>query len=465
MPGSRCRFAVSLVLLSITSTTTAQELLRTPIADAADGTAAMGGAAYVGTSNYIGESTRYDQVPLFLYEGDVVFAHGNTLGFRLLRNDFFAFGPVARARLDSVNAEDVPALTGLSERKSTIEAGLTTALMTRFGELHVTAVRDMANRHDGEELDVSYRLPLAFDRWSLTPWASYRMFDAKLTNYYYGVGNDEIAPGRPAYLPGKAESIAYGLNTSYSFGDQLVVFANVAVEQMDDVVAASPITESSNNVRGFAGASWAFGGEPPPPRVRDQEYKGPPLWSWRVHWAYQLKHNIFPLAMSGIVTPSRLTPGIVPTQAGFTLSRVLRTGERADLMARAGWFRHFEEPFQDDFNSYTISMASVLKGYENYTDKVKFRWGAGFGLSYVESYPGQEVQLFINRRVDASRLLVYLELTVDFALDRLIKWDRLEGCFIGSIITHRSGAFGNSEVLGGVNGGADWGGIHVECRR
>ena len=113
-------------------------------------------------------------------------------------------------------------------------------------------------------------------------------------------------------------------------------------------------------------------------------------------------------------------------------------------------FRHFEEPYQDDFNSYTLSMAGVIKTFDNFTNSVKFRWGLGFGLSYVEAIPGQEQQLFVNRNVDSSRLLVYLELNVDYALDRILNWRAARNCFIGAIITHRSGAFGGSELLGGV---------------
>ena len=465
MNATRSQFIVALALLPLAPWATAQELFRLPVADAAEGSAALGGAAYIGTANYVGESTHYDQVPLILYQGNRVFAHGTTVGFGLLQNDWFTIGPLARARLNGVRPDDNPDLAGIAERKSSIDGGVTAALKTRYGELHATAVRELTNRHDGREFELSYRLPLSFDRWRLTPWLSYRKFDQNLSNYYYGVDQAESTRDRPAYLPGKADNLVYGLNTAYAVSDQFLVFANLGVEEMDDVIAASPIVASSTNKRGFVGASWTFGGQRPTPRAREGARDGPPLWSWRLHWAYQLKHNIFPLGMSGILTPSRLTPGIVPTQLGLSVSRLLRTGTRADLFARAGWIRHFEEPFQDDFNSYTLSMASVVKGYDNYADKVKFRWGLGFGLSYVESYPGQEVQLFVNRRVDSSRLLVYLELTLDFALDRLIKSERLEGCFIGGIITHRSGAFGNSAVLGGVNGGSDWGGIHVECRR
>ena len=469
-PPLRSRHGLSralLVVVGLLSSTGAasQELYRTPIAETADGTAALGIAAHAGTNNYIGESTSYDQVPLLLYEGRRVFAHGNTLGFRLVKNDWFTFGPLARARLGATEIDKVPELSGLDLRKDALEAGLTTALTTRFGELHLTTTRDVSNRHEGEELDISYRLPLSFRRLTVTPWVSHRRRDENLANYYYGVGESEIAPGRPAYTPGKVNNLAWGLNTSYSFGDHLYVFANVGVERLDDAAAASPIIDSSKHTRGLVGAFWAFGGDPPPPSVRGQAYDGPPLWSWRVHLAYQFKHNIFPLGMSGIITPSNVTKGELPTQAGLTLSRLLRTGKRADIFARAGWIRHFEEPFQENFDSYTLSLASVLKTYDNFTDKVKFRWGFGFGLSYAESIPAQEVQLFVNRYVDHSHLLVYMEMTFDFALDRFIKSERVKGCYVGAILTHRSGAFGNSEILGGVNGGSDWGGIHLECRR
>ena len=93
-----------------------------------------------------------------------------------------------------------------------------------------------------------------------------------------------------------------------------------------------------------------------------------------------------------------------------------------------------------------------------------FRWGLGFGLSYVEEYPGQEVQLLVNyTNRDQSKLLAYIEAQWDFALDNIIKTKALEGCFFGILITHRSGVFGGSTVTGGVRGGSDWGGLHLEC--
>ena len=440
----------------------AQEIYRTRIADYPDGTPGLGGAAYSGTDNYLGEKTDYDQVPLFLYEGNRVFAHGNSLGFRFVSNDSFSFGALARARIQSVDTSEISELTRITERKGTVEAGLTTMLVTPVGEIQLTAVTDVVGRYDGREVDLTYRLPLRMERWTLSPWVSRVWQDANLTAYYYGVTESEASVDYFAYSPGDARHWVYGLNTSFQLNNRAFLFANVGVEHLDPVVAASPIVESSSNTRAFVGAAWIFGGESPS-RAATKSGDGPPLWSWRIHWAYQLHHNIFPLGLSGIATASRLTPGIVPTQFGVTVSRILRTSERADLFARASVFRHFEEPFQENFNSYNLSMTTLMKSYANFSDEVALRWGLGFGLSYVESIPGQEVQKLVNYSVDYSRLLAYLEAQVDFPLDRIIRSKHLKGCFIGLLITHRSGVFGGSTLLGGVRGGSDWGGIHLEC--
>ncbi len=72
---------------------------------------------------------------------------------------------------------------------------------------------------------------------------------------------------------------------------------------------------------------------------------------------------------------------------------------------------------------------------------------------------------FVDNDIDSSRLLLYLEVTVDYALDKIFRSSAFENCFVGGILTHRSGVYGGSELFGGVAGGTDWGGVHVECLR
>ena len=465
-----CRHVLRLLPAAITLCTLtsadalAQQLFRTGIEKYPPGTPGLGMGVLAGTDNYIGEDMEWDQIPLFLYEGERVFAQGNNLGFRLIRTDDIEFAPLVRGRVQVIDPTEVPELSGIYERQSTIEAGATASFRTSIGEVQLTHVTDVLGRHSGVESDLTYRLPFRGERFTLTPWISVIWQDASLTNYYYGVTDAESNDQRPAYSPTAARNLVYGVNASYSLGKRGLLFANIGVENLDATIADSPIVESDTNVRGFIGASWIVGGDDPARMTPSDSGDGPPLWSWRVHWAYQMKHNIFPLPFGGAITPSRVVPETTPTQLGITLSRLLRTSDRFDLLARGSVFRHREEPFQDDFWSYNAGMTGILKSYSNKTNEVMFRWGAGVGLSYVEAIPGQEVQFLVNYSKDFSKVLLYLEVQWDFALNRLIKSDMLDGCFLGFMITHRSGVFGGSTVTGGVKGGADWGGIHLECQ-
>ena len=455
--------AVSVAVVATTNVR-AQQLFRTGIADYPEGTPALGLGVYAGTDNYLGEKMDWDQVPLFLYEGKRAFAQGNSFGYRLFRDDTASFAPLVRGRIQSIDPSEVPELRRLVERESTIEAGATATFSTALGELQLTHVADVLGRHDGVESDFTYRIPIRGERWSLTPWISVIWQSADLTGYYYGVSESESIGDRPSYTPGDARNLVYGINASYRLGDRGLLFANVGIENLDSTIADSPIVESDTNTRGFVGASWIFGGNDPTQPPAGHDGHAPSLWTWRVHWSYQLKHNIFPLPFGGALTKSSVVPETTPTQLGITLSRLLKTSERADLLARASVFRHREEPFQDNFLSYNVGFTGLLKSYANHSDDVAFRWGAGVGLSYVEAIPGQEVQFLVNYSRDFSKLLLYLEVQWDFALDRLIKSELLEGCFLGLLITHRSGVFGGSTVTGGVKGGSDWGGVHLECR-
>jgi outer membrane scaffolding protein for murein synthesis (MipA/OmpV family) len=432
-----------------------------------EGTPGLGGLLRVGHQNYVGEPSRTDLIPLFLYEGRYAFAHGTSFGVHAFRNELFSFNLLGRMRLNRMLPDDIPELQGLIEREHSLDAGASIGLRGRFGELQFTAVKDVLDRHDGQELDLSYRFPIRRGRWTITPWISLVQQDEDLTGYYYGVSPIEATPERPAYTPGEAQNLAYGINTSFRMNDRFFMFANVGVDEFDDTITASPIVDSSRNTRLMAGGAYLFG---PPTRPRYTDTQDPgvsadrPRWTWRVHWAYQIFHNVFPLGMAGVWNPSRLTPDVTPKQVGLSLGRILRRGEQLDVIARVAVLRHFEKPFQSGFFSYSASLGGMFNSYSRRTNKVAMRWGLQFGLSYTDETPGQEVQKFINRRVDWSPLLGYLEFQVDFALDNIIRSESLADCFVGLIVTHRSGIFGNSELFGDVDGGSDWGGFHLECQ-
>ena len=150
---------------------------------------------------------------------------------------------------------------------------------------------------------------------------------------------------------------------------------------------------------------------------------------------------------------------------GFTLGRLLLDGDRADFWGKVSLNRRLENDFQDDFyeiNAYVMSMGT---GYSPWTNKELFRYGFGFGFSYADSIPYVERVKQEERGENASHFLNYLEAQVDFPLRNLFGGGPLESCYAGLTIVHRSGIFGQVDILGNASGGSDVLTAHLECKR
>lgn len=458
--------STGLLVLLAHSMSHAQEVARFPIVDAPPQTPALGAGFRFGSDNYVGENARVDLIPLYLYEGKIVYAHGTELGLHIVNNEHVVLNVFGRARFNRLDPGSSEELAGLRKRHQSADVGVSFAVKGRLGQLELAGLKDALGQSNGSEATLSYRYPVRQNNWSFTPFFTISYQDADLTRYYYGVSDAEATPERPAYEPGEAVNVIYGVNTAYHFTDKVFAFGNIMFEGLDSSIANSPIVRSNNAATAFVGATYLFGDQKKFRGATTSKYaEGQPRWSYRVHWAYQLFENIFPLPMAGWWARSDRTPNLTPTQAGLTISRLVQPGNRVDFFARLGFFRHFEEPVQKDFWSYNAYMSAMFKSYSKYTERVNFRWGLSFGVSYADSIPIEEIQKYDRRGKNTSHLLNYLEWQIDVPLDNLVKADWAEGCYIGALVTHRSGIFGTSDLLGNVAGGSDWGGLHLECMK
>ena len=462
----RISVATGALALLCSSWSHAQEVARFPIVDAPPQTPGLGPGLRIGSDNYIGENTRTDLIPLYLYEGKLVYAHGTELGLHIVNNEHVVLNVFARARFNRLDPGSNEELAGLRSRHQSADAGASFTVKGRLGHLELAGFTDVLGKSNGSEANLTYRYPVRRNNWSFSPFFTLSYQDAKLTRYYYGVSEAEATPERPAYEPGQALNVIYGVNTAYHFTDKVFAFGNIMFEGLDSSIANSPIVRANNEATAFVGATYLFGDQKKFTGATEPKYSdGQKHWSYRVHWAYQVFHNIFPLPMAGYWEKSERTPDLTPTQAGLTISRLVQPGDRVDFYARLGFYRHFEEPAQKDYWSYNAYMSAMFKSYSKRTGRVNFRWGLSFGMSYADSIPSEEIQKFDNRGKNSSHLLNYLEWQVDVPLDNLIKTDWARGFYIGAVVKHRYGIFGTSDLLVNVEVGSDCGGFHLECMK
>lgn len=446
----------------------AQDVAEIPLFDAPTGTAALGGGLRFGQSPYLApdneDQRQVDLIPMYLYEGRYLFARGTQGGLHIVKNDRWELNLLLRYRFQKLDPDSNSFYEGLEERKQSVDSGIAVRFRPSWGEINASWVTDTLDRHNGEEIQLSYRYNFLFGPWTVSPFIGWSWQDAKLTNYYFGVSEDEARPDLPAYDVGESQWLRFGVNTTYQLTDRIMFFANVGFGGADTEVLESPLVEEAAQSAAFIGGTYMFGNARRPDYIMTEERKGE--WSWRVNYGYQADGNIVSeidqgdFSRSGVAEDARI--------GGITLGKLLTEGPRVDFVGKVAAFRHFEEDEGNgNFWSYAAFIMARGKGYSPWSKEEWFRWGFGFGMSYAETVPiaEQRKQTGDGAKGNTSHFLNYLEMTLDFPLRRISKANWLQRCYAGLSIVHRSGIFGTSDILGDVSGGADWITAHLECTR
>ncbi|MCH8336326.1 MAG: MipA/OmpV family protein [Proteobacteria bacterium] len=120
----------------------------------------------------------------------------------IFKNDRFQVNLHMRYRFQQLNPGSNAFYEGLDERKQSLDAGLELSLTQKWGQVTLTAVHDTLDRHQGSEVQMSYRYFIDAGSWSLSPYISWTWQDDNLSDYYFGVSEAEARPDRPAYSPG-----------------------------------------------------------------------------------------------------------------------------------------------------------------------------------------------------------------------------------------------------------------------
>jgi outer membrane scaffolding protein for murein synthesis (MipA/OmpV family) len=448
-----------------------QEVARIPFINAPPGTAGLGGGFRFGNNPYIssGESDEVplDLIPLYLYEGKYLFAHGTSGGIHIFRNDKFSFSALARWRFQQLDPSKDPIFEGLFRRHQTLDAGLTGTYKSGFGDFTLDWVTDTLDKHNGQEVQLSYRYNFVRGAWSFSPFITWGLQSENLANYYFGVSEAEATAERPAYNVGEAQFFVLGVNTSWQLTDRMLLFGNIGFGGSDKAIENSPLVENPNFSQAFVGGTYMFGNVLKPVAGEDRVTE----WSWRVNYGYQAQENI----ISGIDQGDFSKSDVADTNiGGIMFSRLLTDGKRVDFLGRLAFYRHFEKGVTTtdglftsdrDFWSYAAYIMAMGKGYSPWSGNEVFRWGFGFGMSYADQVPLAEQSKQAAKNGNTSQFLNYLELQVDFPLRLISKAKWLQNCYAGATVVHRSGIFGTSNILGDVSGGADWITAHLECVR
>ena len=424
------------------------DILNTP------GSAGAGLALRASTSPYLGAGTRYDVLPLYLYEGKRLFLHANRAGVKLFNDGDRSAGQrfeiFIEQRFEGFPAENLPAsLAGMASRDSGVDLGLALRLRQGWGTLRAELVHDVGGASGGYEARLGYGYEWRSGPWSVRPDVSVSWRDAKLNNYYYGVQANEARAGRAAYAPGSGTQAQLGLYGSYDVSERWRLLAGVSATLLGASVKSSPIVEKRVLPSVYIGAAYDFG-----THKRQWDEPSSPTY---VKLLYG-KATEDGCHLARIITARCLSTAKVNATdiSGVHIGKPFiekLNGWPLDFAGYVGLTHHNERGLQANGLQVDLYMKAIYYGFP-WSDHVKTRLGLGVGLSAAQRVPYTEVTSQNGKTT--SRLLQYLDPTIDISVGDLIGVRSLKETYLGFGVSHRSGIFGASRLLGNVSGGSNY---------
>lgn len=413
------------------------------------GGAGLGAAVRVERSPYVGAGRRNDLLPLYLYEGKHFYLHASRIGLHLDAGPRHRFDAFLAQRFEGFPSDRVPAsLAGMAERQTGFDVGASYEYRGAWGAAYAEVLHDAVSTSNGGELRLGYHYGWRSGRLSLRPHAMLALRNAKLNNYYYGVQPAEATAARPAYAPGGGANLQLGLHGAYALSERWRVLAGVSTTRWPQAVRASPIVAGGTETAFTLGLMYDFSPEHKPwPDAKPVIVK---LSAGQATDCDVAK--VVRLVCTS--TQTRDQTRIFSAELGRPFIEGLN-GWPLDFVGYVGLLRHDERGVQPDFWQLNAQIKGFWYGFP-WRDRVMTRLGMGVGLSYANRASMLERRDQERDGHATSRLLSYLDPTIDVSIGDLLGVPSMKRTFAGIGVSHRSGIFGSSRMLGNVSGGSNY---------
>jgi outer membrane protein len=413
------------------------------------GGAGMGIATRMESSPYRGGGTRNDFVPVYLYEGKYAYLHGYRAGLKLYDEKDSRFDVFFSHRFEGFPYDKIPpSIAGMAERSPGADFGVSFQRNGAWGAVFTEYLHDISGASGGNELRLGYNYEWKNERWRVRPQLMLAARDSKLNDHYYGVRPGEATALRPAYQAGSGVNTQVGLYGAYSLTERWRLLAGVSATRWAKGVRNSPIVDNRIQISTDLGIMYDVS----PEHAIWPDNK--PLIVKVMYGKATDCNLINVMEFSCASTKTVDNTGISAIEVGRPFIERLN-GWPVDIVGYAGLLRHNEQGLQADFWQADAYMKAFYYGFP-WSEHVRTRLGFGIGVSYAQKVPFVEQRDQTLRGRNSSKILNYLDPSIDVSVGDLFGVPKLRETYFGVGVSHRSGIFGTSQLMGNVNGGSNY---------
>jgi MipA family protein len=358
-----------------------------------------------------------------------------------------------RRRFDGfADFDNVPeSMTGMAKRSGGDDVGLAFRTRVLDGALYGELLQDISEKSHGRELRLGYRYEAFWSglvRWR--PYVTLAWRDEKLNNYYFGVRPEEATAQRPAYEAGAGLNVELGVLGSYQMTERWQLLAAAGATRWPGTVRSSPVVEDrAFTPHAMVGLLYAF--KPDQPREWDRR----PL-IMRLGYGQSSDCDLAPIIhWQCLSVNTQDDTSIVKVDVGQVLVHKVN-GWPLDIAGFVGFVKHEERGLQEDFWEVNWYLKPIYYFGPWWRDRLRTRLGFGWGISYASRIPHMEQRDQAIRGRDTSKLLLYLDPTLDINIGDLFRNKELKETYLGIGVSHRSGIFGTSRLFDSVDGGSNY---------
>jgi MipA family protein len=380
------------------------------------------------------EGSVYSFIPMIYYEDEHFFLNGLEGGVKVVEKNNWHINGLFRMRFF-----DIPKRFQNVIQEDSVDFGL--QLHYQPSDFFFMDMEAMTEQDFRSHANVRSGLKRSSEDFEWKLYGNLRYKTSSFNSYYYGLTVEDVGSGVDASL---------GLEVRYHLFRNLYLLGSAQTTLLDSNVRDVSFVDKDHVEEYYLGLGFF--------NDRKKEHKKELSINpyWRLAHGWGTPSNIGDI-FAGDMVKDPYNNQLTSIFYGHPLTDEL-FGIPFEIYLTPGFVHHWSSEVQSSGQEYVLA----IKAYYTVNWPTKWRVGVAEGLSYASPVTYIEQSEMGRKGYESSKLLNYLDFSLDIDMGDLLNVRSLDGIWLGYTLHHRSAIFESASHFGRIKGGSNYNAIYLQ---